>query len=130
MEICTFAQWLFLKHFHVGNAVRGMISILDEWVKRNYGVEALHPCWHSLVYVVADAIGGGNPAAASNIARNWKGMLYVGICLYSDYGSVDVYIINVCSLVPSPSFFARREARGALCAGKKKEGPGIHCLRM
>ena len=34
------------------------------------------------------------------------------------------------SLVPSPSFFARREARGALRAGKKKEGPGIHCLRM
>ena len=53
-----------------------MISILDDWVKGHHGVEALHPCWHSLVYVVADAIGGGNPAAANNIAKNWKGMLY------------------------------------------------------
>ena len=44
-------------------------------MKGNYGVEALHPCWHSLVYFVADAMGGGNPAAASNITRNWKGML-------------------------------------------------------
>ena len=33
------------------------------------------------------------------------------------------------SLVPSPSFFARREARGALRAGKKKEGPGIRIQR-
>ena len=34
------------------------------------------------------------------------------------------------SLVPSPSFFARRKARGALRAGKKKEGPGIQRSRM
>ena len=38
--------------------------------------------------------------------------------------------IGLPSLVPSPSFFVRREARSALRAGKKKEGPGIHCLRM
>ena len=34
------------------------------------------------------------------------------------------------SLVPSPSFFACRETRGALRAGKKKEGPGIQRSRM
>ena len=34
------------------------------------------------------------------------------------------------SLVPSPSFFARKEAHGALRAGKKKEGPGIQQLHM
>ena len=38
--------------------------------------------------------------------------------------------ISLSSLVPSPSFFARREARGALRAGKKKEGPGIQRSRM
>ena len=36
----------------------------------------------------------------------------------------------ITSLVPSPSFFARREASGALRAGKKKEGPGIQRSRM
>ena len=34
------------------------------------------------------------------------------------------------SLVPSPSLIVRKEACSALHADKKKEGPGIHCLRI
>ena len=40
------------------------------------------------------------------------------------------YSILTPSLVPSPSFFARREACGAVRAGKKKERPGIQRSRM
>ena len=37
---------------------------------------------------------------------------------------IDCIGIVVHSLVPSPSFLALE------CAGSKKVGPGIHCLRM
>ena len=40
------------------------------------------------------------------------------------------WTLTLVSLVPSPSFFARREACGALRAGKKKERPGIQRSHM
>ena len=44
-------------------------------MKGNYKEKGLYPCWKSVVYVVADGIGGRNPAAARVIAKNWKGEL-------------------------------------------------------
>ena len=38
--------------------------------------------------------------------------------------STPITIVSKPSLVPSPSFLALE------CAGSKKVGPGIHCLRM
>lgn len=50
------------------------MDVLDEWMKGNYKLKALHPCWWSVVYVVADPIGADNPAAARKIALKWEGM--------------------------------------------------------
>ena len=41
---------------------------------------------------------------------------------------VFIYMSSVCSLDPSP--FVHREVHDMLHTGKKKEEPGIHCLRI
>ena len=66
------------------NHVCGMISIIDAWLKDNYEDERLKPCWCSVVYAVADRVGGNNPAAARNIAKKWKGMCSYKICMRTD----------------------------------------------
>ena len=60
--------------FFSDQAKRGMISIVDEWMKGHHREKQLYPCWKSLVYIVADKIGGRNPAAARGIALKWKGV--------------------------------------------------------
>ena len=52
----------------------GLIHVLDEWMKRGEHHEKLYPCWWSVVYVVADSLGGSNTAAARTIAMKWEGM--------------------------------------------------------
>ena len=47
--------------------------MMDKWLSGS-GNEKLYPCWWSIVYIVADDIGGGNPAAAREIAKNWESM--------------------------------------------------------
>ncbi len=59
----------------------GLISVVDEWMKGNYDEKKLYPCWYSVVCVVADGLGGQNPAAARNIAHRWKSEL-ISFLLY------------------------------------------------
>ena len=57
------------------NPKRGLISIVDEWMKDNHEEDKLYPCWRSLVYIVAEkAVGGEDAGAAKTIAESWKGI--------------------------------------------------------
>ena len=68
-------SYLSLKSCESENSVRGLITVVDAWLKGDYDSEDLYPCWCSVVYVVADRMGGKNPAAARTIAQNWKGVI-------------------------------------------------------
>ena len=59
----------------IGHEIRGLMCVLDEWVKGNYEIddEDLYPCWRSVVYVIASDLGGRNPAAATEVAESWQG---------------------------------------------------------
>ena len=47
-------------------------------MKGNYDEKYLYPCWKSLVYTVANEVGGNNPAAARDIALKWNSELQMG----------------------------------------------------
>lgn len=64
-----------LSHFHLENSVRGLIAVVDFWLNGDYECKDLYPCWCSVVYLVAHRVGGKNPAAAMEIAKNWKGVV-------------------------------------------------------
>lgn len=46
--------------------------MVSEWINGYYEDKNLWPCWCSVVYIVADELGGDDPAAAKTIARNWE----------------------------------------------------------
>ena len=55
------------------------MHVLDEWFKNEFDkdeTENLFPCWRSVVYVVADKLGGENPAEAKRIARVYQGWMF------------------------------------------------------
>ena len=84
--------------FAGGNTVRGMICILNQWVKGNHGLVELRLCWHSVAYIIADSIGGKNPAAAKKIANNFQRksgraelitILMMRLCSPTDYQNTE-----------------------------------------
>ena len=79
------------------NSVRGLITIVDAWLKGDYDCEDLYPCWCSVVYVVADRMGGKNPAAARTIAQNWKGVI-------NEEGAINEEDHTLIAFSLSPSF--------------------------
>jgi hypothetical protein len=48
-------------------------------MKNNYAEKSLYPCWKSVVYIVADELGGRNPQAARAIARDWESELSLSV---------------------------------------------------
>ena len=57
----------------IGNSVRGLIDVLISWINSEVRHGRLDPCWWSVVYVIADSLGGNNGLAAFKIAKEWKG---------------------------------------------------------
>jgi hypothetical protein len=53
----------------------GMINVLNEWiVEEDYDEkETLYPCWASIIYIIADELGGRHPAYSRIIARDFEG---------------------------------------------------------
>ena len=51
------------------------MCVLDEWIKGNYESddEDMYPCWCSVVYVIANDLGGRHPAVATEVAESWQG---------------------------------------------------------
>ena len=65
-----------LDHIHTKNSgypTACLISMVTEWLKRNYNVERFgEPTWQWLVKAVGDPAGGANMAIARDIARRHK----------------------------------------------------------
>ena len=57
----------------VDNSVKGLIYAMDSWIKRES--PEFDACWWSVVYIVADSLGGDNPRAAMEIAQKWQGKM-------------------------------------------------------
>lgn len=54
--------------------MRGLVEILALWINGELrdGRGRLEPCWWSVVYVIADNLGGEDGYTAMMIAEEWK----------------------------------------------------------
>ena len=55
----------------VENSVKGLIYVMDSRIKKES--PKFDACWWSVVYIVADSLGGDNPQAAMEIAQKSRG---------------------------------------------------------
>ena len=71
--IMKISQYIVL-HSSCIDVYRKLIAVINEWLSGNYEQSDPNaPSWWKIVDVVADEIGGQNPALAQNIAKEWKG---------------------------------------------------------
>lgn len=59
--------------FFLDDTVRGLISVVHEWIKGNYEEKKLYPCWRSVIHIVADSSNVNEGGSAITIAEEWKG---------------------------------------------------------
>ena len=51
--------------------MRGLIDVIISWINSEMRFD---PCWWSVVYIIADSLGGNDSLAAMTIAKGWKGI--------------------------------------------------------
>ena len=51
--------------------MRGLIDVIVSWINSEMRFD---PCWWSVVYIIADSLGGNDSSAAMTIAKGWKGI--------------------------------------------------------
>ena len=55
----------------VRDEVKGLIHILDAWMNGNFEEKDFNLCLWSVIYIVADKLGGNSYLAAKEIAENF-----------------------------------------------------------